>query len=69
MPNNLKFYIDGAWVDPVVSAPLDVIDPATEEAFTQISAGSKQDVDRAVGAARAAFPSFAKHLRPIVSRC
>jgi len=60
MSNNLKFYIDGAWVDPVVPARLDVIDPSTEEAYTQISVGSKADVDRAVAAARAAFSSFAQ---------
>jgi aldehyde dehydrogenase (NAD+) len=59
MSNNHKFYIDGAWVDPVVPALLDVIDPATEEAYTQISVGSKADVDRAVAAAKAAFGTFA----------
>ena len=32
MSNNLKFYIDGKWVDPVTPATLDVINPATEEA-------------------------------------
>src|SRR5262247_1027988 len=58
MSNALKFYINGAWVDPVKPATLDVINPATEEAYTQISTGSAADVDRAVAAARAAFPSF-----------
>ena len=60
MSNHLKFYIDGAWVDPVVPARLDVIDPAHEEAYTAISVGSKADVDRAVAAAKAAFPSFSQ---------
>jgi len=58
--NHLKFYIDGAWVDPVVPATLDVIDPSTEEAFTRISVGSKADVDRAVTAAKAAFATFSQ---------
>lgn len=58
MSNSLKFFIDGAWVDPMVPSLLDVIDPSTEEAFTQISVGSKGDVDRAVAAAKAAFVSF-----------
>ncbi len=58
--NHLKFYIDGAWVDPVVPATLDVIDPSTEEAFTRISVGSKADVDRAVAAAKAAFDDFSQ---------
>lgn len=60
MNHHLKFYIDGAWVDPVVPAVLDVIDPSTEEAYTQISIGSKADVDQAVAAAKAAFPAFAR---------
>lgn len=54
-----QFYIDGAWVDPVTPKFLDVIDPSTEEAYTQIALGSAADVDRAVAAARRAFPSFA----------
>src|SRR5262245_62491325 len=58
MSNHQKFYIDGKWVDPVKPALLDVVDPSTEEAYTQISTGSAADVDRAVAAARAAFPSF-----------
>lgn len=58
-----QFYIDGQWVDPAVPALLDVIDPSTEEAFTQIAVGSAADVDRAVAAARAAFPAFARTSR------
>jgi len=58
MSNHLKFYIDGKWVDPVKPAVLDVIDPSTEEAYTQISVGSAADVNLAVAAAKAAFPSF-----------
>ena len=60
MSNHLKFYIDGAWVDPISPHPIDVIDPSTEEVFTQISGGSVADVDRAVAAARAAFDSFSR---------
>jgi aldehyde dehydrogenase (NAD+) len=56
--NHEKFYIDGAWVSPAVPKTLDVIDPATEHAYTKISLGSAADVDRAVAAAKAAFPAF-----------
>src|SRR5690349_300827 len=56
--NHLKFYINGAWVDPVKPATIDVVNPATEEVYTKISAGSSADVDKAVAAARAAFPAF-----------
>jgi aldehyde dehydrogenase (NAD+) len=60
MSNNLKFYIDGAWVDPATPRTLDVINPATEEACATISIGSAADVNRAVAAAKAAFPSFTR---------
>jgi len=53
-----KFYIDGAWVDPVSPSVLKVENPATEETFGQISLGSPQDVDRAVDAARRAFATY-----------
>jgi aldehyde dehydrogenase (NAD+) len=56
--NDLKFYIDGEWVAPVVPKPYDVINPATEEVAGQISLGSAADVERAVAAARRAFPSY-----------
>ena len=55
-----KFYIDGAWVDPAVPAPLGVVNPATQESFAQISLGSRQDVDRAALAARRAFATYAE---------
>ncbi len=55
---HLKFFIGGEWVDPVEPATIDVINPATEGTLTRISAGGALDVDRAVGAARKAFPGF-----------
>ena len=58
MSNHLKFFIDGAWVEPAIPVALDVIDPSTEEAFTRIALGSKEDVDKAVAAAKAAFLAF-----------
>ena len=56
--NDLKFYIYGEWVAPVVPKPCDVINPTTEEVAGQISLGSAADVERAVAAARHAFPSY-----------
>ncbi|MHA6686251.1 aldehyde dehydrogenase family protein [Mesorhizobium sp. A556] len=53
-----KFYIDGAWVDPIGARSLEVIDPSNEEAFAVISLGSDADGDRAVEAAKRAFESW-----------
>jgi aldehyde dehydrogenase (NAD+) len=63
MRDYLKFYIDGAWVDPAEPRTLDVINPAIEAVSGRISAGSAQDVDRAVKAARKAFPAFSRTSR------
>ncbi|RIK96529.1 MAG: aldehyde dehydrogenase family protein [Proteobacteria bacterium] len=58
MVNRLQFYIDGAWVDPVVKKTTPVVNPATEEAMYEIALGSKADVDKAVAAARRAFETY-----------
>ncbi len=63
MDHEKQFYIDGAWVEPAAPKLLDVIDPSTEEAFTQIAVGSAADVDRAVAAAQAAFPAYSRTSR------
>ncbi|MCA8902538.1 MAG: aldehyde dehydrogenase family protein, partial [Hyphomonas sp.] len=60
MQEYLKFYINGEWVDPVTPRTLEVENPATEENFAKISLGSAADVDKAVAAAKAAFPSFSQ---------
>ncbi|HPF47677.1 MAG TPA: aldehyde dehydrogenase family protein, partial [Emcibacteraceae bacterium] len=60
MKQYLKFYINGEWVDPEVPNVCDVINPATETAFAQISLGTAADVNKAVAAAKAAFPKYAK---------
>jgi aldehyde dehydrogenase (NAD+) len=63
MAHEQQHYVNGQWVAPLQPVLLDVIDPSTEEAFTQIAVGGPKDVDRAVAAARAAFPSFARTSR------
>uniref|UniRef100_UPI002FC6A8A0 aldehyde dehydrogenase family protein n=1 Tax=Bosea sp. (in: a-proteobacteria) TaxID=1871050 RepID=UPI002FC6A8A0 len=63
MTHNLQFYIDGAWVAPTGSSTLDVINPATEEAYARIAMGERADVDKAVAAARRAFASFSRTSR------
>lgn len=58
MRKSLQHFIDGEWVDSTKSIIIDVINPATEEVFGQISDGTEEDLDKAVAAARKAFPSF-----------
>ncbi|HEX7873926.1 MAG TPA: aldehyde dehydrogenase family protein [Sphingobium sp.] len=60
MREYLKFYIDGQWVDPVEPKTSDVINPATEEPAGRISMGSAADVNKAVAAARKAFPAWSQ---------
>jgi aldehyde dehydrogenase (NAD+) len=58
--NVQKLFIDGAWVEPLGTSTIDVIDPSTEQPFASVAAGSSADVDRAVRAARAAFPAYSR---------
>ncbi|WP_298821882.1 aldehyde dehydrogenase family protein [uncultured Roseibium sp.] len=55
-----QFYIGGSWVDPLGPDEMDVVNPANEEAVAVISMGTTADVDRAVSAARRAFPGWAE---------
>ncbi|NSY99068.1 aldehyde dehydrogenase family protein, partial [Agrobacterium tumefaciens] len=48
-------YIDGQWVSPLKGGTFDVIDPATEQVFHTVAAGTAADIDAAVKAARRAF--------------
>ena len=58
MANHLKFYINGEWVDSLGSETIEVINPSNESVIGSISAGTKEDVDVAVAAAKEAFKSF-----------
>jgi len=58
MQNLTKFYIGGRWVEPLSSATLPVMNPATEAQIGTVAMGNAADVDRAVAAAKAAFEGF-----------
>lgn len=64
--NMLKFYINGQWVDPISKARMGVENPATEEIVCEVAMGSREDADRAILAARAAFDSWT--YRPVAER-
>jgi len=51
-----KLYIGGAWVAPAGSGTIDVVNSTTEEVMGRIPEGTAGDIDRAVTAARGAFP-------------
>jgi len=55
-----KIYLDGAWVAPASKETIPVENPATEEILGHVPAGTAEDVDRAVAAARAAFDGWAE---------
>jgi len=59
----LKHYINGQWVDSIGGKRHEVISPSTEEPCTEITLGTKADVDAAVKAARAAFKSWSQTTR------
>ncbi|GAA4950548.1 aldehyde dehydrogenase family protein [Streptomonospora halophila] len=62
-----SLYLNGAWTPSASSGAIDVIDPATEEVVDAVPAGEASDVDRAVEAAGAAFPSWSA--LPYTERC
>jgi aldehyde dehydrogenase (NAD+) len=52
------FFLDGQWVPAEGRESLTVVNPATEELVASVPAGTEQDIDRAVVAARAAFSTW-----------
>jgi aldehyde dehydrogenase (NAD+) len=59
MAREAQAYIDGAWVDPAAPVPFDLVNPATDETILTLGLCGAAEVNRAVVAARRAFPAFA----------
>ena len=59
MNNQSEIYVDGNWTSSSGSESIDVINPSTEEVIGSTPAGTKEDVDLAVKAAKEAFPEWA----------
>ncbi len=55
IPDKIRHYIDGEWVDSVDGDVFDVLNPVTNEVYITAAAGKKADIDRAVVAAKRAF--------------
>lgn len=55
LPTLLQHFIDGEAVDSVSGRTFDVLNPVTNDTYVTAAAGQKEDIDRAVVAARRAF--------------
>ncbi|MBI2247893.1 MAG: gamma-aminobutyraldehyde dehydrogenase [Armatimonadetes bacterium] len=51
-------FVGGEWVDSVTGEREEVLNPASAEVIAQVPRSSKEDVDRVVAAAKAAFASW-----------
>ncbi|PNH78949.1 aldehyde dehydrogenase family protein [Arthrobacter sp. AFG20] len=60
MQDRTNIYIGGEWVPSTGPDVIQVENPATEEIIATVPAGTADDVNRAVAAARAAFPSWSR---------
>ncbi len=58
-----RIYVDGDWVEPSSGETMPVINPGTEETFTDVPAATEADVDAAYEAAAAAQPDWAARSR------
>jgi len=60
LPPVIRHWIGGELTDAADGRTFDVADPVSNSAYTQAARGSAADIDRAVTAARAAFPAWSK---------
>ena len=52
-----KMFIDGKWVESASGKTFPTYNPATGEVMAQVAEGDREDIERAVKAARKAFDS------------
>jgi aldehyde dehydrogenase (NAD+) len=57
-------FIGGRWVPSSGGETFATVNPATEEELAQVAAGTPEDVDRAVAAAREAYEKYWRPMRP-----
>ncbi len=53
-----NLYLNGQWTEPTGTETIEVINATTEAVMGRIPAGTAEDANRAVAAAKAAFPSW-----------
>ncbi|MCL7941547.1 aldehyde dehydrogenase family protein [Halomonas sp. ATCH28] len=59
MQHRDHFYLNGQWQVPISSERMEVLDPATETLCASVPRAGSEDVERAISAAREAFPAWA----------
>lgn len=55
LPNKIRHFINGEFVDSISGEEFDVLNPVTNKTYITASSGQQADIDRAVVAARRAF--------------
>ena len=50
-----KLFINGEWVESASGESFEVLNPADKSVLAKVAKGQKEDIDRAVAAARKAF--------------
>ena len=63
MANYEQLYIDGEWVTPLSNQRIEVVNPATASPVATIALGSVEDAQRAIAAAKRAFPGYSTTTR------
>jgi len=63
MRTALRFFINGEWENPSIDKAMDVISPIDETVYGTVALGNKDDVDRAVFAAKEAQKSYGRTTR------
>src|ERR687895_1691379 len=54
-PRKYQLFIDGKWVDAESGKTFETPNPATGATLAEVAEGDKEDIDKAVAAARRAF--------------
>ena len=55
-------YIGGEWIAGDSGKTIDLVNPSTGKVLTKIQAGNTKDIERAIAAAKAAFPKWSQSL-------
>jgi 5-carboxymethyl-2-hydroxymuconic-semialdehyde dehydrogenase len=57
LPTRILHYIDGEFVESISGETFDVLDPVSNQNYATAASGQREDIDRAVAAAKRAFDS------------